>query len=140
MPCSPQDIAAEFWAGRGRERKQRLITVDGFQVLRENNYTLNEVRPCTQLHHCTDACSGTREYYHWSCRGAGLAAIRSCACRLFTVNCDCVLWLSQGEPSVYGRETARPAEGGYKKRGRQVAGKDYMHSDLCQARMLALMC
>ena len=39
-----QDIAAEFWAGRGRERKQRLITVDGFQVLRENNYTLNEVR------------------------------------------------------------------------------------------------
>ena len=39
-----QDIAAEFWRGRGRERKQRLITVDGFQVLRENNYTLNEVR------------------------------------------------------------------------------------------------
>ena len=52
--------------------------------------------------------------------------------------CDCVLWLSQGEPSVYGRETARPAEGGYKKRGRQVAGKDYTHSDLCQARIACL--
>lgn len=138
MPCSPQDIAAEFWAGRGRERKQRLITVDGFQVLRENNYTLNEVRPCTQVHDCIGACSGTREHCR-SCRGAGLAAICSCACRLFRVCCDSVLGLSQGEPSVYGRETARPAEGGYKKRGRQVAGKDYTHSDLCQARMLALM-
>ena len=41
--------------------------------------------------------------------------------------------LGQGEPSVYGRETARPVEGGYKKKGRQVAGKDYTHSDLCQA-------
>ena len=50
--------------------------------------------------------------------------------------CHGVAWLSQGEPSVYGRETARPAEGGYKKRGRQVAGKDYTHSDLCQARIL----
>ncbi|KAK9840665.1 hypothetical protein WJX81_008358 [Elliptochloris bilobata] len=76
---SVKDIAAEFWAGGGRERKQRLITVDGFQVLRENNYSLNE-----------------------------------------------------GEPSVYGRETARPVDGGYKKKGRQVAGKDYTHSDLCQ--------
>ena len=34
---------------------------------------------------------------------------------------------------MYGRETARPVEGGYKKKGRQVAGKDYTHSDLCQA-------
>jgi hypothetical protein len=41
---------------------------------------------------------------------------------------------AQGEPSVYGRETARPVDGGYKKKGRQVAGKDYVHSDLCQAR------
>ncbi len=44
LPAGRQDIAAEFWAGRGRERKQRLINVDGFAVLRENNYTLTEVR------------------------------------------------------------------------------------------------
>ena len=64
-PCSPQDIAAEFWAGRGRERKQRLITVDGFQVLRENNYTLNEARPCSQSHPrtCLISCSAWLEVW-----------------------------------------------------------------------------
>ncbi|KAK9807695.1 hypothetical protein WJX72_006345 [[Myrmecia] bisecta] len=72
-----KDIAAEFWAGRQRERKQRLITIDGFQVLKENNYELLD-----------------------------------------------------GEPSIFARET-KPLVG-EKKSKRQMAGKDYGHSDLCQ--------
>ena len=39
-----QDIAAEFWVGAQRSRKQRLITVGRHQVLRENNYDLASVR------------------------------------------------------------------------------------------------
>lgn len=41
-----QDIAAEFWVGTkpSRQRKQRLVTIDGHQVLRENNYDLASVR------------------------------------------------------------------------------------------------
>ncbi len=42
--CVPQDIAAEFWVGAQRSRKQRLITVGKHQVLRENNYDLASVR------------------------------------------------------------------------------------------------
>ena len=39
-----QDIGAEYWQTLGaRERKQRLIKVDGFDVLRENNYEMNQV-------------------------------------------------------------------------------------------------
>lgn len=33
------DIAAQYWAHK-RERKERLIEIDGFQVLRENNYSM----------------------------------------------------------------------------------------------------
>lgn len=42
--CVLQDIAAEFWVGAQRSRKQRLITVGKHQVLRENNYDLASVR------------------------------------------------------------------------------------------------
>ena len=142
VSCLPQDIAAEFWAGRGRERKQRLITVDGFQVLRENNYTLNEARTRVQQDYCSPwfifhACMNK----WWSRRGALFGRHDLfCINILLNVACSRVPWLSQGEPSVYGREAARPAEGGYKKRGRQVAGKDYTHSDLCQARYSPVIC
>ena len=38
-----QDIAAEFWVGAQRSRKQRLVSIDGHAVLRENNYDINSV-------------------------------------------------------------------------------------------------
>jgi len=158
LPAGRQDIAAEFWAGRGRERKQRLINVDGFAVLRENNYTLTEVRregrPRSALV-CTGHCCGVRAGcgVHAGCERAPgaepyLMMCLVCQCddcvgerRLHTFvvcavleSCQSQASQAQGEPSVYGRETARPVDGGYKKKGRQVAGKDYVHSDLCQAR------
>ena len=42
-----QDIAAEFWVGAQRSRKQRLVTIDGHAVLRENNYDINSVGALT---------------------------------------------------------------------------------------------
>lgn len=46
VAAGAQDIAAEFWVGSkpSRPRKQRLMTVAGHQVLRENNYDLASVR------------------------------------------------------------------------------------------------
>ncbi|GLC46024.1 hypothetical protein PLESTB_001026800 [Pleodorina starrii] len=38
---SMRDIASEFWEHK-RERKARLVEVDGYQVLRDNNYTMQE--------------------------------------------------------------------------------------------------
>lgn len=39
-----QDIGRDFWHNKQRERKSRLVTVDGHQVLRENMYDLASVR------------------------------------------------------------------------------------------------
>jgi hypothetical protein len=39
----PQDIGAEFWSEKVRERKQRVVKIDGYSVLRENNYGLEQV-------------------------------------------------------------------------------------------------
>lgn len=36
---SLRDIARQYWAGK-RDRKERLIKIDGFDVLRDNNYTM----------------------------------------------------------------------------------------------------
>lgn len=45
--CCPQDIGRAFWEGQGkgkREKRQRLVKVDGFDILRSNMYSLTEVR------------------------------------------------------------------------------------------------
>lgn len=40
---SLRDIARQYWAGK-RDRKERLIKIDGFDVLRDNNYTMEVSR------------------------------------------------------------------------------------------------
>ena len=41
-----QDIGRDFWHSKQRERKSRIVNVDGHQVLRENMYDINSVRLC----------------------------------------------------------------------------------------------
>ncbi|GIL63033.1 hypothetical protein Vafri_17166 [Volvox africanus] len=36
------DIASDFWGKKQRERRERLMDIDGFKVLRDNNYTMEE--------------------------------------------------------------------------------------------------
>ena len=48
-PCPPvpQDIGRAFWVEHGkgqREKKERLVMVDGYAVLRENMYSMSQVR------------------------------------------------------------------------------------------------
>ena len=41
-----QDIGRDFWHSKQRERKSRIVNVDGHQVLRENMYDINSVSRC----------------------------------------------------------------------------------------------
>jgi hypothetical protein len=46
LPVLPvQDIGREFWEQQGkRERRERLVSVNGHAVLRMNMYDINQVR------------------------------------------------------------------------------------------------
>lgn len=42
--ASLRDIGRSFWEGRKRERASRVVKVGGFDVLKENHYSMEEVR------------------------------------------------------------------------------------------------
>ncbi len=45
---SLRDIGAEYWAakeGQTRERVERLVEIDGFKVLKQNNYSMLSGEP-----------------------------------------------------------------------------------------------
>jgi len=44
-----QDIGRDFWHSKQRERKSRIVNVDGHQVLRENMYDITSVSRCPAL-------------------------------------------------------------------------------------------
>ena len=46
-----QDIGRDFWHSKQRERKSRIVNVDGHQVLRENMYDIATVRRCLTPSH-----------------------------------------------------------------------------------------
>ncbi len=54
-----QDIGRDFWHSKQRERKSRIVNVDGHQVLRENMYDINSVRTSltsAYFEHSTPLC------------------------------------------------------------------------------------
>ena len=61
--CVRQDIGREFWQNKQRERKSRVVTVDGHQILRENMYDLQSVRLQFTSHRFTEGCAARK----WSC-------------------------------------------------------------------------